>query len=180
MPNENIPTSLVQVHKSQKILIVILLFVILILSLTLGYLIKNPYFAQRFNKSNTGLDFPANPKAASVASIGLSYEYRGKVSKIKNDNRGLILITDITAEGAPEFIIDNATKSYILSRGVEVSANSSLIKPGDKVALFERYDLNLKNWKLNKVDILKESSSSPSAYPNFPKIIKNPVSSPKP
>jgi hypothetical protein len=149
-----VPNVVPHTPEAQKAFIALLCLVILVLLGAVGYLFKTSH---KLESSNPGLAFPVDPTSSSVSSVYLSYEYRATITNVKNDKQNLILTTDIK-EDAPDFIVDSQTKVYIFSKGNEVPASPGVIRVGDKVVLFENYDLSSKTWKLIKVDIISDTA----------------------
>lgn len=143
--------------------VLILCVVILVLLGAVGYLLKRPNLYN--NSSSTSLIFPADITNPSVASVALLYDYRGTVTGVKNENENIILQTDIKGD-VPQFVVEKTTVNYLYSKGKEIMVLPTLIKAGDKVALYETYDLTTKTWKLNKVDVIVEQLPKQSPAPS--------------
>lgn len=142
------------------------------------YFYNNQKQAQK-TPAQESITLPLSLNNPSLASSAIFYEFRGQIKEIQEDSQGLLLITDIpntpNSPNLPNILVDSKTKVMLYTSGQEIPGKAEMLKVKRKVIVFLRYDLNSKEWRTTKVEILLPKFINPSkAKPSSPSATKKP------
>lgn len=98
---------------------------------------------------------PYDTKNPQVISVGLVYNFIGRITKIKKVGDDLQIITDINILKLPDFIVTKDT-NVVLVGTVNKTATRQALKVGQKVRIFAYYGLKTHTWATNGVNIIPE------------------------
>ena len=109
--------------------------------------------------SNT-ITGPISLKNKSLKATSISYFLQGKLRQTRTSPEGIELVTDITGDGIPSFVVTDKTTIVFNTDGQQSPATGNEFKPNQEVGLNMLYDINKKTWTTNKVHIFIESSTT--------------------
>lgn len=93
----------------------------------------------------------------SLKPTSIYYFLQGKLRETRTLPEGIELVTDITGEEIPLFILTDKTIIVFNTDGQQTPATTSDFTPNQEVGLNMLYDLNKKTWTTRKVHIFIKS-----------------------
>lgn len=126
--------------------------------------------AQPSNKkvaAAVGNPLPIRLVNPAVRSAAVQYVLEGNLKEVKNTPQGSELVTTIMGQEKPKFIVTNKTTVVFNNKGQVTPANTSDLKPGQKLRITATFGLKRRVWTTQRVAILTGGSSvsTPSASP---------------
>lgn len=103
--------------------------------------------------SNTIIGPTISLKNEPLKAASINYFLWGKLREIRTLPEGIELVTDITGDGIPSFVVTNNTIIVFNTDGQQTPATTSDFAPNQEVGLAMNYNLNKKTWTTFKVHI---------------------------
>lgn len=106
----------------------------------------------------TQIKMPVDIHDSSVSSISVVYTFTGSITEINPVPEGFEVITNITTPNIPRFTIcitcSQPTQVFGTFENGLRQANASMLAVNQKVRITAAYNLQTKEWQINRISIL--------------------------